>query len=228
LTIDDAQPRLYPSFAFAPDDLPADEQQRRNKKVELVAGARRLVEKIALLDVSTADEDALDAVLAELNALNERADPLADFRATGLNGAPGWASFLTQRSPISGQLNPVAAPLHLESDGTLTRGWAVFDGQYEGPPGTVHGGVVAGAFDELLGVAQAASGTAGMTGRLTINMRRPTPLHVRIDYEAGVEKVEGRKIFAWGKSFHAGELLCDADGLFIQPKPGSRFDHHER
>ena len=220
--------RLYPSFAFAPDDLPPEEQRRRAKKLELVAGARRLIEKIALLDVSTADEDALDAVLAQLEAFNDQAEPLADFRATGLNGAPGWSSFLTQRSPISGQLNPVAAPLHLESAGTITRGWAVFHGAYEGPPGTVHGGVVAGAFDELLGVAQAASGTAGMTGRLTIHMRKPTPLHVRIDYEAGVEKVEGRKIFAWGKSFHAGELLCEADGLFIQPRPGSRFDHHER
>ncbi|MBV9665286.1 MAG: hypothetical protein JOZ37_15065, partial [Actinobacteria bacterium] len=119
MTIDDG-PRLYPSFAFAPADLPPDEKRRRAKKVELVAGARRLVEKIALLDVSTADEAELDAVLAELNALNEHADPLADFRATGLNGAPGWASFLTQRSPISGQLNPVAAPLNLESDGTIT------------------------------------------------------------------------------------------------------------
>jgi hypothetical protein len=228
LTIDDAQPRLYPSFAFAPDDLPEDEQRRRQRKIDLVAEARRLVEKVALLDASTAAEDDLDAVLAELHAFNERADALPDFRATGLNAAPGWASFLTQRSPISGQLNPVAAPLHLESDGTITRGWAVFGAAYEGPPDTLHGGIVAAAFDELLGVSQAASGTAGMTARITIHMRRPTPLHVRIDYEGGVEKVEGRKIFAWGKSFHDGQLLCESDGLFIQPRPGSRFDHHER
>jgi hypothetical protein len=227
LAIDD-EPRLYPSFAFAPDDLPDDEKRRRARKIELVAAARALIEKVALLDVSTADEDALEAIVAELDALNARMEPMPDFRETGLNGAPGWASYLTQRSPISGQLNPVAAPLHLESDGTITRGWAIYDGAYEGPPGTLHGGIVAGAFDELLGVAQAASGTAGMTGRLTIHMRKPTPLRVRIDYEAGVEKVDGRKIFAWGRSTHAGALLCEADGLFIQPRPGSPFDHHER
>ena len=40
-----------------------------------------------------------------------------------------------------------------------------------------HGGYVAAAFDEVLGLAQDLGGQSGMTGTLTIKYRRPTPLH---------------------------------------------------
>ena len=97
---------------------------------------------------------------------------------------------------------------------------AVWTDAYEGPPGCLHGGFVAAAFDDLMGVAQMASGNAGFTGTLTVRMRRPTPLHERIDYEAGVEKAEGRKITVWGKSWAGDTLLADATILFIAPKGG--------
>jgi len=51
-------------------------------------------------------------------------------------------------------------------DGELTRGWAVWTEPYEGPANTLHGGFVAAAFDDLMGFAQVASGTAGYTGTL--------------------------------------------------------------
>ena len=96
------------------------------------------------------------------------------------------------------------------SEGELTRGWAVYRAPYEGPPGCLHGGFVAAAFDDLLGWAQMASGKAGFTGTLTIKMRRPTPLEERIDYEAGVDRVQGRKIWCWGKSRCGSQLLAEA------------------
>ena len=51
-----------------------------------------------------------------------------------------------------------------------------FGSAYEGPPGCVHGGYVAAAFDELLGAAQSLSGTQGMTADLEVDYRTPTPL----------------------------------------------------
>ncbi len=79
---------------------------------------------------------------------------------------------------------------------------------------------MAAAFDDLLGVAQQASGTAGLTGTLTIRMRRPTPLHTPIEYEAGVSKVSGRKIVCWGRSIANGEVTAEAECLFITPRGG--------
>jgi hypothetical protein len=52
-------------------------------------------------------------------------------------------------------------------------------------------------------------------------MRRPTPLNRRLDYEAGVERVEGRKIFVWGKCHDGDELLSEAEIVFISPRDGS-------
>ncbi len=86
---------------------------------------------------------------------------------------------------------------------------------YEGPPGCVHGGVIAAAFDEVLGFAQSLSGRPGMTGTLTIRYRKPTPLYTDLVFEGWVERVEGRKIFTAGVC-KAGELVtAEAEGLFI-------------
>jgi acyl-CoA thioesterase FadM len=75
--------------------------------------------------------------------------------------------------------------------------------------------MVAAAFDEALGMAQAMTGQPGMTGTLTVRYRRPTPLHTELHFRARVERVEGRKIFAAG-TLHAGEVLCaEAEGVFI-------------
>jgi hypothetical protein len=53
-----------------------------------------------------------------------------------------------------------------------------FGSAYEGPPGCVHGGYVAAAFDEMLGFVQSLGGNPGMTARLTFPIgvrRRSTP-----------------------------------------------------
>ena len=84
----------------------------------------------------------------------------------------------------------------------------------------MHGGFVAAAFDDVLGCAQMKSGRAGYTGTLTIKMLRPTPLGKRIDYAAGVDHVDGRKIYVWGTSECEGERLGEAEILFIAPKSG--------
>ncbi len=54
-------------------------------------------------------------------------------------------------------------------------GHANFGVAYEGPPGYVHGGIIAAAFDEVLGMAQSLTGNPGMTGTLSIRYRRPDP-----------------------------------------------------
>jgi hypothetical protein len=79
---------------------------------------------------------------------------------------------------------------------------------------------VAAAFDDLMGMAQMASGIAGYTGTLTVKMLRPTPLNTRIDYEAGVDRVDGRKIYVWARSRDADTLLAEAEIVFIAPKAG--------
>jgi acyl-coenzyme A thioesterase PaaI-like protein len=172
--------------------------------------------------VELADSDALDDLVAGAAALAGKAAGQPSLQGLGgLALVGGDDSALLERSPFSGRSNPLAAPMHLHADGELTRGWAVWTEPYEGPPNTLHGGFVAAAFDDLMGFAQAASGTAGYTGTLTVRMHRPTPLLERIDYEAGVDRVEGRKIYVWGTAKLGDVLLAESQILFIEPRPES-------
>jgi hypothetical protein len=206
---------------LAPEDLAPTEERRREAKRRLVEQTRRLVEEAALLDAAECDDTAIDALTARVaGAADEVAAQPSLRRHGGLFSSPGFASALLERSPVSGESNPVAAPLRLWRAGELTRGEATYGAAYEGPPGIVHGGIVAGAFDELLGMAQVASGFAGFTGTLTVKMRAPTPLGTRIDYEGGVDRVDGRKIHAWGRSTADDKLVGEAEAIFIASVSG--------
>ncbi len=103
-------------------------------------------------------------------------------------------------SPFIGRANPLSPPITIDVVDDLVVGRAVFGSAYEGPPGCVHGGYIAAAFDEVLGSAQTFSGSPGMTGSLTVQYRRPTPLHAELRFEGRMVDVRsGRKMFTEGK-----------------------------
>ncbi len=136
--------------------------------------------------------------------------------------------FFMDRSPMFGSMNPIAVPMDVSQEpisndhsitGTVVIGNIFFTELYEGPPGHVHGGFIAAAFDEVLGVAQSMSENPGMTGRLSISYRNPTPLFQQLTLRGYVRSVEGRKIFTYG-TLHKGDTLCaEAEGLFISMNP---------
>jgi acyl-coenzyme A thioesterase PaaI-like protein len=116
---------------------------------------------------------------------------------------------------VTGPLNPLAGPVRLTASEREVVAEVTYGDAYEGPPGHVHGGVIAALFDEVLGLAQALSGHPGMTGRLEISYRSPTPLHTPLRVTGRFDRVEGRKIFTSGE-IAAGDRLCaEAVGLFI-------------
>ncbi|HZQ58060.1 MAG TPA: PaaI family thioesterase [Acidimicrobiales bacterium] len=202
------------SWALAPIRPDA----RRAAKHELTEQVRRLINAVTMLDINPlAEASAVGALTTEVAALVERVEALPRLPG-GPADAGGDDGRLLERSGIAGASNPLAPPLHLALDGERVVGWAVYPHQYEGPPGCVHGGFVAAAFDDLLGAAQTLSGTAGFTGTLTVRMVRPTPLLERIDYEGGVRGLEGRKIFAWGRARARDVLVAEAEGVFISPR----------
>ena len=107
--------------------------------------------------------------------------------------------------------------LGVEDDRVVGEG--VFGDAYEGPPGCVHGGFIAGAFDEVLGFTMSFTGLIGMTGRLTVHYRQPTPLHRPLRFEGRVDRVDGRKIFTRASLHADGVLRAEAEGLFIAVDP---------
>ncbi len=205
-----------PPFWERPDPSP-----RRTRKHALADDMRQLITGVSQLDAEEMDDDALARIEAGVRALNAEIADAPDLRRHGSAArSPGPDSMLFERSPFTGRSNPMSAPLvlHYDNETKVTTGTATYDERFEGPPGLVHGGHVIAAFDDLLGVAQVASGFAGMPGELTVRMLGGTPLHTEIQYEGGITGSERRKIFAWGTAHANGTLIGRSHGIFIQPR----------
>ena len=200
-----------------PQDPPPS--AKRLRKHALADQLRGLIADLVMLDVENADDSELDAVEEAFAQADKAFRAMPDVRDTGLHFSANESS-LFERSPLSGRGNAMAAPLVLEFVGDKTYGHATYGEAFEGPPGLVHGGYVISAFDDLLGVAQAASGIAGFTGTLSVKLLGGTPLHREIRYEAGVTERSGRKIIAYGRSYLGDQLLAEATGIFIEPRGG--------
>lgn len=198
----------FPSFHQRDRDLSEGDMARM-----------RLAEELRSLMLGSFTSEApagtIDSVIEAVSAAHRLLD--------GSPPEPGSAaseSHFSDRSPMYGAMNPVSLPMRMgiESDvgefGAVT-GEAVFTELFEGPPGHCHGGFVAAAFDEVLGMAQSLTGRPGMTGKLSITYRSPTPLGTTIRYVGWVEKVEGRKIFTKGTAHHGQTLCAEAEGLFL-------------
>lgn len=177
---------------------------------EELRGAAESLEQVAATLRSHKQGSAYEGVSELANA----GDLLAERREMVDAGDPeAWAQF--DDSPFIGLANPMSPPMELHYEGDRVISTVTFGSAYEGPPSCVHGGYVAAAFDEVLGAAQSLSGEQGMTARLIVNYRSPTPLHEPLRIEAWLDRRDGRKIFVEGKMTVGERVTAEAEGLFV-------------
>lgn len=209
-----------PGSASWPDHLRAfAESEPSPRRAQLHRTGNAIRHIVDRLHGSPAPANELAAVADELERLARRLDAFPGgslyegFGEAPLAGRDPHAFF--DHSPMLGRANPLAPPVELWADGDVMRARATFGSAYEGPPGCVHGGYVAAAFDEVLGSTQSLEGRPGMTARLTVNYRSPTPLHEELVFAGRVVEVSGRKTFTEG-TLHAGDRLCaESEALFV-------------
>jgi len=212
-------------WAAAMDHLRTVEPSPRRRALFRAADAIRSV--LHQMVQTSAPNDVIEAAANDLESAATRFEPfeaksMYEGFAESANAGEPFAFF--DHSPMLGRANPLAPPIRLWLDGDRIGGATTFGAAYEGPPGCVHGGYIAAAFDEMLGSAQSLSGNPGMTGRLTIHYRSPTPLHRPLTFAGWIERIEGRKIFTKGE-LRDGEVLCaEAEGLFISMRSGAFAD----
>ena len=124
-------------------------------------------------------------------------------------------------SPVTGRRNPLAPAIKMWVDADEVIGQAMFSASYAGPPDSVHGGIIAAVFDELLSMANIVNGVAGFTGSLTIKYHQPTPINQIIDLHARCIRVDGRKVISQGEMLANGQVTARAEGLFVKPRRSS-------
>jgi acyl-coenzyme A thioesterase PaaI-like protein len=169
------------AFAAEPDGADA--------AVRLAAAVRRLNQAVA---ASAATDDLLDDVAAAVETLADRLEPHRETsrypQGERIGGARGV--FLTH--PIIGATTPGAPPLSVAPDGERLVGRVTYRPLHEGPPGFVHGGVMAEAFDAMVVMTAGINGLGGFSRSLLIRFRRPAPLDVSLCYEGEIESTGER------------------------------------
>ena len=190
--------------------------------VELAAELRRLRGLVAG-SIFTDVHDAVAAVRELSDRLEQAGTPVEPsmFSPWGTPEHLGANPAIGIRNPVSPPLRPVSFP-----DGTV-RCDLELGIEYQGPPGCVHGGIVALLFDEMLGLANAAAGSVGMTADLRVSYKSPTPLNAPLRFEAKQVRTEGRKIWT-SATLHTGDTLrASTEALFIEPHGIRDEDRHK-
>ncbi|MEM9465678.1 MAG: hotdog fold domain-containing protein [Actinomycetota bacterium] len=131
-------------------------------------------------------------------------------------------------SPWSGGLNGAAPPMRIERgerDGAPCMiGRVRLSRLREGPAAGVHGGVIAGLFDEILAAGQGLTGeTPGVTGRLVVRYRRITPIGTDLVFRSWVERDRGLRLDMRAECLLAATLddetptrTADAEAFFVR------------
>jgi acyl-coenzyme A thioesterase PaaI-like protein len=181
----------------------------------------RLAEAVRqLIDAVMTNEGDDPQLLLDIAA---EAEDLAQRLGAGRDDGPGYEprshSDYLPRSPVVGDASPLSPRLDWEVVDDRVHAHGRFGAAYEGPPGYVHGGVVALAFDEVLGIANIVNGSPGMTATLTVRYRRPMPLLADVRFVAWVERVDGRRIVSHAEAWNGETRCAEAEGLFVQPRP---------
>lgn len=183
---------------------------------ELAARVRGLVDACVRTRV---DERELAHVAEQVGALTERLLAHAQEGPLGVETASD-GRLRDHGNPMVGMRNPLAPPLIVTGDdeGSMSSTFTP-TAAYEGPPGCLHGGMIAAVLDQVIGSAPARIGRPGLTAYLNTTYRRPTLLGVEHVCRAWIEQVEGWKVYARGDIRDPQDrVTAHAEALFVVPK----------
>lgn len=122
---------------------------------------------------------------------------------------------LYEFSPCVGRSNAAALPMHIWYEDGSIHANVTADWSHEGPFDSVHGGVIALLFDQLLALAQRIEGMRGYTGTLNIRYNKLTPLHRPLHLVARILRIDGRKKFVTGEIWDGDVCTAQCEGIFI-------------
>lgn len=187
---------------------------------------RRLAEAIRQLNELLVSAEHPASSLVELSELIETANTqLAKHRRR--YGKAAWLEddanggvhqVFHELSPFTGASNPFGPEVQLWIEDDVVWAKTHFGWLYEGPPGAVHGGVIAALFDHMLGVGHAMLARRhGVTAFLHVDYKKPTPIDQDLRVKTWIKQQEGRKTFICCELW-AGDIMCAAcEGLMIRP-----------
>ena len=204
----------------------AQEKDRAARLDEVRADAAALAAEIRRLIAAAVSLDApREVIAAAAREVARVADALEPHVPTPhppryVGGAAATSAIdVFPFDPVIGPLSPLAPPVAIEWHDPKAIGLVRFGVPYEGPPGCVHGAILAATFDQVFNVANLMRGVAGPTRRLEIRYRKPTPLYERLRFEAWVDRVDDRKVHVHGHCLLGDRRVTEAEAIFVRFAP---------
>ncbi|WP_336969763.1 PaaI family thioesterase [Sphingobium aromaticiconvertens] len=170
------------------------------------------------LDVAALEaiEDVVERQLAAVAGVPDMGDRTEYMRASGIEGPRNRLAL--EMSAVAGRSNPSSLPLTLSyGDQNQLIGTFTPFACHEGPPGFLHGGLIAALFDEFLGLSQTElQRPPAMTGTLTVRYIKPTPLARPLHMTLSEIVSDGRKRFAKSELWAGAERTAICEAIFIE------------
>jgi acyl-coenzyme A thioesterase PaaI-like protein len=178
----------------------------------------RMIEALRLVQERiTASSPPHDVVTEAADTLEKLAATLAPFEVEEAR------QIAAHRIDLPGRGQAMTPVIHIDEwDDQHVAARVALGRFYLGAAGAAHGGVLPLIFDETMGRLANTGRSRSRTAYLHVNFRAVTPVGPELRVTARVDRIEGRKRFLTGAIYHDGTLTADAEGLFVELRPGQQ------
>lgn len=135
--------------------------------------------------------------------------------------------YLVSDSVVAGGANPMGLGARYWREDDVAVMEVVIGRAFEGAPGRSHGGIVATLIDETMGLVLAQRGLVALTAQLDVNFRAAVPIGEPVVARAWLEHRDGRKLTITATASVDGNIVVDADALFIAIDPSQFLEQVE-
>ena len=199
---------------YEPDSQEATYWRARQR---LACATRALNEKLVSTDIdpewATALTKKIEGLTAELSQA-QQIDGLIDMAKRGERGTID--DVMGELVSVGGRSHPCSPELLWHEASNRITGTVRFGQAFEGPPGHVHGGWVAGVLDHIMGMTHVRTGHPGMTGGLSVRYLKPTPLNQLIEISAEATEVDEKRTEVKGTMRCGETTTATAEAIFVR------------
>ena len=203
--------------ATSPYDPGSQEATYWQARQRLASATRALNEKLVSTDIdpelAAALTEKIEGLAAELSR-TQQVTGLVDMAKRGQRGTID--DVMGELVSVGGRSHPCSPELRWQEASNQITGTVKFSQAFEGPPGHVHGGWVAGVLDHLMGMTHVRTGHPGMTGGLSVRYLKPTPLNQVIEVSAEATELDHKRTKVKAAMRCGESTTATAEAMFVR------------
>ena len=203
--------------ATSPYDPGSQEATYWQARQRLASATRALNEKLVSTDIDPELAAALTEKIEDLTEELSQAQQVSGLVDMARRGQRGTIDdVMGELVSVGGRSHPCSPELRWQEAPNQIMGTVRFSQAFEGPPGHVHGGWVAGVLDHLMGMTHVRTGYPGMTGGLSVRYLKPTPLNQAIEVSAQATELDDKRTEVKAEMRFGETTTATAEAIFVR------------